>query len=842
MIKKVLSINHEYSVRSGVFAGIDDNIYMELDDNGEYVYKLKSPINDKLLMRFNSVDMMSDHSENEDTIAQRLFGRVKGIKHNPTIGYFRELYAGYVNESDFRKKASSGGFGSWLLCELLRLGEIDGVIHPHAVDPKKNDGILFKYQISRSEAEVRRGAKTSYYPMELSEVLKEVKRTPGKYAVVAISDFITELRLLCEQEPIFKERIVYMIGLFNAHQKTAKYAEALAWEQGVSPGDLQSIDFRVKTKRSAGDYDYTVKGQKSKTDVTITKRMADTVLSQWHLGFFKSKFSDFTDNAFSELADITLGDAWLPEYDKDPRGNNIIVVRDARLSKVIADSINEGRVKLDLLSEDAIISSQGMVQHIIHELPYRLYRSKKTSEFTPKKRAQPSKEATPRWRRKIQDLRYQIVGTNAELYKKAVMAGNYALYSDFMTRMRDLNNSIYSSANLTHWAKILKTVSRLINLLRHILRVRTRLRNARNYIRCLSGFLKLRLKIMRHKQDGVIITLTSLFNYGNVIQRYALRKLLLKHGYNFESVVMPNYADTSDKRIFGNMEEFVAKYIGTKSYDSIKQKKYGTYVVGSDQVWRNWYGNDWHEFAPFFLDFVADSSSNKIAYAASFGVDNLAQAGIDKTNLHEISALMQRFNHISVREQSGVLMVEEITRGQKTVDVTLDPTLLLKAGDYSQLINNSQVRNSKMPQVFCYILDKSEAKLRFIKDAARHFDNDFYVLNPNLKKHYEPVEFWLKGFRDANIVITDSFHGTVFAIINHTEFITFSNALRGNSRFEALLDTLGISRERLIDEAEIKSHSIKQLKPIDWKKVDAQLNVMRINSTDWLINAIRNKT
>lgn len=840
MTKTLLPINHDYSVHSGVFAGIDNNIYMKLSDKGEYLYGSKTSLNNKQLLHFNKVDIMSDYSDNEDIIANSLFSNIKNIKHNKIIGYHQELYAGYVKESNFRERASSGGFGAWLLCELLRLKEIDGVIHPHAVDPSKNDGILFKYHISRTQKEVLQGAKTIYYPLELSEVLKEVKKKPGKYAVVAISDFITELRLLCEQDKIFKKRLVYMIGLFNAHQKTTQYTEALAWQQGIRPGNLKSIDFRVKTERSAGDYDYEVRGKKDGKDKTIISRMTSTALGQWHLGFFKSKFSDFTDNAFNELADITLGDAWLPEYSKDPKGNNILVIRNPKLSEIIKKASKEDRIKLDELSEEQIIASQGMVQHIITELPYRLYKNRRFNKFTPSKRVQPSKHI-PAKRREIQDLRHKVVRKNDYIYSRAKQRNDFTIYNNFLTKMSNLNDKIYESRNPN--SLIMETKKQLIRI-KHKTRIRTRSRLLKYQITTKARASKLlKLKIMRSKRNGgVIITLTSLFNYGNIIQRYALRKALYKKGYNFDSIIMPHYMDTSNRDIFGNMEDFVTQYIGTKSYKIVKSYDYCTYVVGSDQVWRNWYGNDWQTFAPYFLEFVDNNSANRIAYGASFGVDNLEQAGINGSNMTKITNLLQKFSHISVREKSGVSMAEQITNNKCTADVVLDPTLLLKASDYSKLINRSSEKNSKTARVFCYILDESADKTRFIKNIARVFGNDFYILSPDTNKRYESVEFWLKGFRDADFIITDSFHGTVFAIINNKDFIAISNQRRGNDRFISLFNSLDINTERLIDEMNISDNiDVKTLSSIDWNRVNAKRKQLRENSIKWLLSAIRNK-
>lgn len=328
MKKRLFEINHKYSVSSGVFAGIDKNFYMKLDEYGNYKYCYDKKISNDLLEKINKVDIMSDFSDNENVLADKIFGDIKDIKYNKLLGYYKSLYVGYVKESDFRNLGSSGGFGTWILCELLKNRLVDYVIHPQPVNPDDNDGILFKYKISKTESDIKKGAKSFYYPMELSEVLKIVEDKPGKYAVVGISDFITELRLLCEQKDIFKKRIVFMIGLFNAHQKSAKYIEALAWEQGIEPGSLKKVDFRVKSDSGeAWNYKHKLAGLKNGKKIIITKDLSKSSIQRWSMGFFKKRFSDFTDNAFNELADITLGDAWLQDYIKDPKGNNILIVR-----------------------------------------------------------------------------------------------------------------------------------------------------------------------------------------------------------------------------------------------------------------------------------------------------------------------------------------------------------------------------------------------------------------------------------------------------------------------------------------------------------------------------------
>ncbi|HFU5884200.1 TPA: coenzyme F420 hydrogenase/dehydrogenase beta subunit N-terminal domain-containing protein, partial [Enterococcus faecium] len=136
-----------------------------------------------------------------------------------------------------------GGFATWILKELLEQKYVDYVINVKATQhPEK----LFSYSISKSVEEIIKGSKTKYYPVELSEVLKIVKEVPGKYAIIGLPSFIMELRLLSEIDETIKERITFMIGLVCGHQKSSKFADILAWQCGIKPGELKSIDFRKK--------------------------------------------------------------------------------------------------------------------------------------------------------------------------------------------------------------------------------------------------------------------------------------------------------------------------------------------------------------------------------------------------------------------------------------------------------------------------------------------------------------------------------------------------------------------------------------------------------------------
>src|SRR5206468_11182672 len=94
----------------------------------------------------------------------------------------------------FRPNGSSGGLTSWVAAELLRTGAVDGIAHVAPTDPAA--GGLFAYRISRSLDELSAGAKSRYYPVELSQVLREIRERPGRYAIVGIPCFIKAINLL----------------------------------------------------------------------------------------------------------------------------------------------------------------------------------------------------------------------------------------------------------------------------------------------------------------------------------------------------------------------------------------------------------------------------------------------------------------------------------------------------------------------------------------------------------------------------------------------------------------------------------------------------------------------
>lgn len=251
------------------------------------------------------------------------------------------------------------------------------------------------------------------------------------------------------------------------------------------------------------------------------------------------------------------------------------------------------------------------------------------------------------------------------------------------------------------------------------------------------------------------------------------------------------------------------------------------FVVGSDQVWRD----RLYCIERNFLDFTCGMNVKRIAYAASFGVDDWR---FNNSDTKKLSTLAKQFDAISVREKSGIALCNKYL-GVDAVHV-LDPTMLLTKDDYTALTIKDNCPQSK-GNLFVYILDQNNAKKTFIENIAKQMGLKPFGVRMNNFDHSEmdsPSQ-WLKSFSDADFVVCDSFHGTVFSIIFNKDFVVISNKGRGNTRFESLLGMFGLE-DRLVDE-----NSLREYAPtaIDWQSVNQIMAREREKSFAFLTTHLR---
>ena len=354
---------------------------------------------------------------NESEIAEKLWSGTTMIR-DQYVGLFRSLYAGHVAQEGFRGRGSSGGFGSWILAELLNRGLVDAVIH---VKKSKREGLLYEFGVSKDLDSLNAGAKSHYYPVEMSGILRYIRENAGRYAVVGVPCFIKALRKLMLHETVFKERISYCIGLFCGHLKGKGFAESLAFQCGVRPNELTGLDFRKKIAgRSSTSYGITATGVENGKQTETTRIVSELEGTDWGMGFFKYKACDYCDDLSAETADVSIGDAWLPKYTDDSMGTNVVIVRNPEIGEIVEDGIESGVLNFEpLLIEDVIKSQSANVRHRREELPYRLKIEDSAGRWRPRKRVTAS-DLKLSTRRNVQDQRMWFRDNIPLLWEDAV--------------------------------------------------------------------------------------------------------------------------------------------------------------------------------------------------------------------------------------------------------------------------------------------------------------------------------------------------------------------------------------------------------------------------------------
>lgn len=369
-----------------------------------------------------------------------------------------------------------------------------------------------------------------------------------------------------------------------------------------------------------------------------------------------------------------------------------------------------------------------------------------------------------------------------------------------------------------------------------------------------------------------ILTHRLYTNYGGILQNFALQTILKRMGHDVET--LDYTASTSikikvlsfvkrlllkmtgknvplrgwptkdeDRVITQNTSQFVKKHISTSEKFPItgiatyaKYHQYDAIVVGSDQVWR---GAMIQDIGEFFLKSFG-KKTKKVAYAASFGVDNWE---FNSKQTSECRKLAKEFAKISVREDSGVTLCDNYLN--VNAQHVLDPTMLLNKDDYQKLLNLNSAR-AKRSCIMVYVLDKSPQKKEIIDWVKKETglttlevmaESSFKEVG---KAHlsrcvFPPIEEWICGFRDCDLVVTDSFHGTVFSIIFNKPFISIANSQRGLSRFTSLLKMFNLE-DRLISD---KSQLTKQMfRPFDYTDVNRIMKEKQVEAYDFLTSAL----
>lgn len=252
-------------------------------------------------------------------------------------------------------------------------------------------------------------------------------------------------------------------------------------------------------------------------------------------------------------------------------------------------------------------------------------------------------------------------------------------------------------------------------------------------------------------------------------------------------------------------------------------------VVGSDQVWRSKYVPD---IENYYFSFAKHWSVRRIAYAASFGTTNPEYT---EQEIEKCGCLISQFDAVSVRENGALEVFDRFGWNVKNPSIVLDPTLLLDKTAYDDVIGKQSQQGKRY--LFSYVLDNNKEKESVIAEICKG-GKLLHISIANIQDSHTAllsIEEWLGNIKNAELVITDSFHGMVFSIIFHVPFVVIANKSRGADRFESLLNRLELLERLAYKPSEVCG--IVQ-KSINWKRVEMLLHEYQFESIDFLNNCL----
>lgn len=351
-----------------------------------------------------------------------------------------------------------------------------------------------------------------------------------------------------------------------------------------------------------------------------------------------------------------------------------------------------------------------------------------------------------------------------------------------------------------------------------------------------------------NKKAG-IVTFHNALSYGAILQSYALQQFLFQNNIDNEIIdYQCEYMNKHYKKLIRvvkgmRLKSFVGSLLQLKNKKNslclskefqnnfLKCSKpvtrntlnnisddYSFFIAGSDQVWSpTCVGFD----KTYFLDFA--KSEQKYSYAASFGT-----TAIPDDKIAEYKVLLSDFQHYSVREQSGAELVHDITG--KNAEVNIDPTLLLTAKEWDKITVKAPING---PYIFLFNVLKPKKMIEYAIKLGKEKNMPVYYLNDkhlpingiNYLKPASHNEF-VSLIKNAEYVVTNSFHGSAFSIIYHKKLIMELNTTtKRNIRSEELLKSLNITNREIGEGLTLDPDA-----PIDWEYADKILSEQR-NST-----------
>ena len=371
---------------------------------------------------------------------------------------------------------------------------------------------------------------------------------------------------------------------------------------------------------------------------------------------------------------------------------------------------------------------------------------------------------------------------------------------------------------------------------------------------------------MKDQHQIAIMTWYTYQNYGSVLQASSLYYSIQKLGYEPKFIhYLPKGRAVSHPRLdlakralnklkgrtntTYSSKEQTALYSNyllertsctalCKTYSELYDlnQEFDAFVCGSDQIWSPLCYD-----SKYFLDFV-ENTDKMVAYAPSIGSTKIGDPIIREKMAQRIS----RFKHLAVREQQGANLIKELT-GQDA-EIVLDPTLLMNVAEWNEFAGVDEVQKIDGKYILCYFLGEAGKYMSCVRTLSKKLNIPFYVIPVTTRQkngdNAVPFEVGPREFvsliRNAEYVVTDSFHGMAFSVNYNVPFSIFkrfkdNDPKNQNSRIFNLLQMLGLE-DRLVDYTNTKN--IQAVVDCDFTEANQKLEDKRDYSIGYLKNAL----
>jgi coenzyme F420 hydrogenase subunit beta len=288
------------------------------------------------------------HSLDVKELSLRALGKQPEDK---SLGNHMKCYVGHSNDDNIRRNSSSGGMITQLLVFALEKDMIDGAL---VIRKRKDSPLKTEPFIARTREEIISVSRSKYCPAATNEALGQVLREKGRFAVVGLPCHIHGIRKAEQNVKELKERVVLRIGLMCSHTVNFLGTEFLLRKLGIAREQIAQIEYRGQGWPGS-----------MLVELKTRSRLSIPYVGKWNAYWpifssflFTPKRCAMCPDETNELADISVGDAWLPELKHGLGGESIIVTRTKYGEEILNQAYRAGTISLRSICSERVKSSQ----------------------------------------------------------------------------------------------------------------------------------------------------------------------------------------------------------------------------------------------------------------------------------------------------------------------------------------------------------------------------------------------------------------------------------------------------------------------------------------------------